>query len=369
MQFNSLLLTLIALFNFVLAAPIAPRGSGTFLAPSPRWVTYSDMGSNDGTVVPKASSLGGFNVFILAFYLSSGPTDQVQAFASLPASKRQAIIEDLHSNGISLMMSVFGSTEAPTTDGVDPWAFASKVASFVKQYGLDGVDVDYEDFKSINNGSGEAEQWLINFTSALRSHLPSGQYFITHAPVAPWFTTSKDQYPHGAYRSVAQKSGDKIDWFNIQYYNQDNMYASCSNMIISSPQPYPHTAVKEINTQSGIPLEKLVIGKPAVAIDANGGGQDFMSKSAIASCLKRAKEEIGWNAGVMFWEWPHASVSLLEGVRALSFPILGGGNDNGPKDSGESQTSTSTSSSHKHKHSSTSSSPKPTSTWNGNDDE
>jgi len=272
--------------------------------------------------VPSASDLNGFNVFILAFYLSSGPTDQIQAFIDLPESQRSSIINDLHDNGISLMMSVFGSTEAPTTDGVDPESFAAQVAGFVKQYGLDGIDVDYEDFDAINNGSGDAENWLISFNTALRSHLPSGQYYITHAPVAPWFTTDTSQYPHGAYRAVAQKTGNDIDWFNIQYYNQNNIYSACSHVITSSPEPYPNTAIKQINTTSGVDLEKLVIGKPAQASDADDN-QDFMSSGTIASCLQQAKDEFGYNAGAMFWEWPQATASLISTVRGIAFPILG----------------------------------------------
>lgn len=49
-----------------------------------------------------------------------------------------------------------------------------------------------------------------------------------------------------------------------------------------------------------------------------------MSQGAIASCLQKAKVELGWNAGAMFWEY-HAgeSNSLISAVRGLSFPILG----------------------------------------------
>jgi len=42
------------------------------------------------------------------------------------------------------MVSLFGSTEIPTTIGSDPIATADTMASWVKKYGLDGVDVDYE---------------------------------------------------------------------------------------------------------------------------------------------------------------------------------------------------------------------------------
>lgn len=71
---------------------------------------------------------------------------------------------------------------------------------------------------AVNKADGKAEAWLITYTQTLRSHLPAGQYFITHAPVAPWF--SKNAYPAGAYWKVYEEAGDDIDWFNVQFYNQ-----------------------------------------------------------------------------------------------------------------------------------------------------
>ena len=55
------------------------------------------------------------------------------------------------------------------------------MASWVKQYGLDGIDVDYEDLDAMNKGDGKAEEWLTTFTKTLRSQLPQGQYVLTHA--------------------------------------------------------------------------------------------------------------------------------------------------------------------------------------------
>lgn len=71
---------------------------------------------------------------------------------------------------------------------------------------------------AMNKQNGKAEQWLIDYTNALRQELPSGQYILTHAPVAPWF--SKAAYKSGAYVTIDQKAGDSIDWYNIQFYNQ-----------------------------------------------------------------------------------------------------------------------------------------------------
>lgn len=50
---------------------------------------------------------------------------------------------------------------------------------------------------------------------------------------------------------------------------------------------------------------KIVVGKPAAATDADNG---FIDPSVLATCLGQAKDQ-GWNAGAMVWE-----------VRALYLP-------------------------------------------------
>lgn len=70
-------------------------------------------------------------------------------------------------------MSVFGSTDVPTSIGADPIATANTMAAWVIQYSLDGIDVDYEvdffnissehtlifgqDFNAFDAGDGKAE--------------------------------------------------------------------------------------------------------------------------------------------------------------------------------------------------------------------
>jgi hypothetical protein len=111
-----------------------------FLAQAPRWVIYSDEEIDGGnTVVPSASKLKGFNVFNLAFYVDSGPADQLANWKRLVdsnPSKAKQIVEDLHAHKISLMFSVFGSTEAPTSkpNGKSEYDYASEIAKFAKAY-------------------------------------------------------------------------------------------------------------------------------------------------------------------------------------------------------------------------------------------
>ena len=81
---------------------------------------------------------------ILSFLLQSGPADQAQEWASLTSSQRTTIKSQYAAAGISLLVSLFGSTESPTSSGFDPVDTANTMAAWVKQYDLDGVDVDYE---------------------------------------------------------------------------------------------------------------------------------------------------------------------------------------------------------------------------------
>lgn len=123
------------------------------------------------------------------------------------------------------MVSAFGATDSPVISGIDPADCARRLADWVKQYGLDGVDIDWEDMQAMNTNQGEA--WLISFQQELRRQLPQGQYIISHAPVAPWFTSGPN-YPSGAYVKVHQAVGDTIDWYNIQFYNQGwGVYEDC----------------------------------------------------------------------------------------------------------------------------------------------
>ncbi|KAG5649610.1 hypothetical protein H0H81_002855 [Sphagnurus paluster] len=159
----------------------------------------------------------GFNVVALSFLLTQGAFDQAQAWTQSSSSQRASVKSKYAAAGIELIVSAFGSTDTPTTNGIDPVAVADTMAAWVKQYDLDGIDVDYEDIGAINAGDGKAEAWLASFTTQLRTHLPQGSYLLTHAPVAPWFSPA---YKPGAYRKVHKTVGDLIDWYNIQFYNR-----------------------------------------------------------------------------------------------------------------------------------------------------
>ncbi|KAM5540643.1 hypothetical protein V8D89_005674 [Ganoderma adspersum] len=299
----------------VLAAPVEERALQARAAPAaPHFVVYADAYQPGVTGPPAVSAVTGFNVFILSFWLTAGPWDKAYEWTTLSASDRATIKSQYNAAGIKLMVAAFGSSDVPTSAGADPVTTANSLASYVKTYGLDGVDVDYEDFNAMDGGTAEA--WLISFTTQLRAQLPSSSnYIITHAPVAPWF--SPTHYAAGGYLKVHQQVGSLIDWYNVQFYNQGaSEYTTCSGLLTASSSTWANTALFQI-IASGVPASKLVIGKPATSADATTG---YMAASTLASCISQAKNQ-GWNGGVMSWQYPHADSSWISTVRAQAWPV------------------------------------------------
>lgn len=118
----------------------------------------------------------------------------------MTADQRSTVKKQYKDAGVALIVSAFGETDTPTSNGADPTTTAQDLAKFVTgelrssccnlgfdtgvDFDLDGIDVDYEDFDAMKSGTAEA--WLTTFTKAARDALPQGDYILSHAPVAPW---------------------------------------------------------------------------------------------------------------------------------------------------------------------------------------
>ncbi|KAF8892265.1 glycoside hydrolase [Infundibulicybe gibba] len=282
---------------------------------APHFVIYSDKFVSGETGPPPVSQVQGYNVFALSFLLTEGAFDKAEEWTWLTDSQRASVKAQYAAAGIKIIVSLFGSTDAPTSSGSDPVATANTMAAWVKQFNLDGVDVDYEDFNAINAGDGKAEAWLASFTKQLRVQLPQGTYILTHAPVAPWFSPNK--FGGGAYLKVHSTVGSLIDWYNVQFYNQGTSeYTTCAGLLTASSSTWPQSSLFQI-AANGVPLSKLVIGKPATSGDASNG---FIATSTLATCVQQAKNQ-GWSeCGVMVWEFPDAAAAWIQSVRSLAFP-------------------------------------------------
>ena len=99
----------------------------------------------------------------------------------------------------------------------------------------------------------------------------------------------------------------------MQFYNQ-GLYGDCTSLLTSSGGAYPGTSVFEI-PKHGIPLNKIVIGKPATGSDGSNG---IMSPAALGQCVKKAKAK-GWNGGVMAFQFPNANADWIRAAKGTSF--------------------------------------------------
>jgi chitinase len=157
-------------------------------------------------------------------------------------------------------------------------------------------------------------------------------HLLLLSAVAPWFEKG---YAGGGYLAVNSAVGSLIDWYNIQFYNQGTaQYTTCATLLTTSGGSFPGSSVFEI-AANGVPLSKLVIGKPANSGDGPSGG--YVDPATLATCVSQAKAS-GWNAGVMAWEvrivllphergavltrrqYPDSDSAWIKTVRGSAFP-------------------------------------------------
>lgn len=67
-------------------------------------------------------------------------------------------------------------------------------------------------------------------------------------------------------------------------------YTTCAGLLTASSSTWPQTALFQI-AAGGVPLSKVVIGKPGLASDASNG---FIAPATLAGCVSQAVSE-GWS--------------------------------------------------------------------------
>lgn len=256
----------------------------------------------------------GFNVLNICFLVNGEPADMASAWATQlnatnPAtgkSYQEEILEYAHSKGAVVLVSTGGATETNYWNTA-PEDYATTVSNFVKQNGLDGVDFDLEHFGPHLTFPNFTEQqtidWVSIVTNKTREMLGDGA-IITHAPQAPYLGKVGSAIswagPLGGYVGV-YLNAPSIDFFNIQCYNQEECYTSYEGIFVKSCNLFPESSFTDYSDK--VPLDKLVLGKPMRKdIDAGSG---YNTPEEIHDIIVSANQNLGWNAGVMTWQWPN----------------------------------------------------------------
>lgn len=254
---------------------------------------------------PSADKVAPYNRLLLAFWESNGPTAASSSWANLPGDKQQSILNDYHSKGIAVMVSAFGAADSVIGKKKDPVKLAQDLAGWVNQHNLDGVDVDLEDFDSLQNNKDYALDWLSKFYTELSNSL--GGKPISSTPTA-WMYGSVFGSADSVYCKLNKAVGDKISWYNMQLYNgAQGTWNNCDNTVKHSDNG-AFLALGDISGMCGIPMSKLAVGKlwdKGELAHPNTEDQ-IMDPTALGQCL--ASSGTGgvmvWSASLGSWDKP-----------------------------------------------------------------
>ena len=273
-----------------------------------KWYPYDAMANDFYGMID-----AGFNIINLTFLVNGQPADMCIAWQRELAEinpktglqYRREILNYAHDHGCSILASAGGATDYNYAQSL-PENYANIVCDYILANELDGVDYDLEfiqpGFVAPNLQTAQQTiDWLVKLTDTTRSRL--GPYaLISHAPQQPYMNTLGQSNTwagiSGGYSGV-ENSTTNIDFYNVQCYNQnDNNYNSFNNIFITSGQDFPYSAF----TQTNIPLNKLVMGKPMRQTDASTG---YQTPQALNQILTQAKSSISYIGSVMTWQYPY----------------------------------------------------------------
>jgi hypothetical protein len=267
---------------------------------------YVDGGINwaDPSVTFKSVVDSGYNLVILAFLVTGNMFDAATAWNQMSAAVQQSTIAYAHARNARIIVSAGGATDTPYS-AMTGAAYGRQAATWANQRYLDGVDFDLENFAyGFSAGSmsvAQTIQWVADATNEARAVLGSSK-IITHAPQPPYFAPGYAQ----AYSQIYKKA-PSINFLLVQYYN-NGPATTYESIFTDTSSGMCVTNIKNL----GIPLNKIVLGKPVNSGDA---GSQWISASEIRSIVNKAAA-LGWNTGVMGWQW-HDSTTNGNWIRTI----------------------------------------------------
>jgi chitinase len=187
---------------------------------SPQLVTY--LNANPNLSFEEMAQLP-YTDFIFSFLIPTGASDlklRGSGWWCNPSSLKDNI-NTLQKGGKNVLISFGGARGIATAQyeaySKDVASLASDmVSNWVKPYGFDGVDIDFEDTAAFESGAQyDGVTFLSSLTEELARQLPSGQNLVTHAPQPPyWGTTWLDE----PCVKIWENAGENVSWINNQFY-------------------------------------------------------------------------------------------------------------------------------------------------------
>ncbi len=271
---------------------------------TPRYIVYY----NSDAAPLKAAVQTTYSHIILSFLrVVVDAHGNLQLLVPEAIVKQSSAIPELQAAGKKVLIS-FGGGEAQTAEytaliGREK-ELAGMLAAYVKQYQLDGIDIDFEASAMLHQqrpaDTGDGRAFLIALTRALRAELPSPRYLLSHAPQPPYLDPD---WHAGPYLQVLAAAGEAIDWIMVQYYDNpgfNNPVPDSVNKNNSTLTSYPDL----VSTTGRLhwPSRKVVVGKPIYKDDAGSGyiSPDQIITTIIQPLLQDYGKLFGGLAGWQF---------------------------------------------------------------------
>ena len=287
------------------------------------WVMrFRTADSTSANLITDPSLIAGYNTYVLAFWTTyapdipagatGGPMDSLAAWTNLTDSERTALKQTYRDADIRLTFTCFGGLDQrPAWTVDDATAMAHDIATFVKQYQFDGVDVDFEAFTYIASDQPDAITFLITLFRALRQALP--RPYILSASVSPTWMIPGKLFSNMAGGGSEAVIGD-IDYVNgMFYYGGVGTWDTCPELTVQSGN-YAGCSTGQVMAQGVIPPSKFLVGMPQFNSDGGNAFSDGVG-TALGDCLKGIPNEYG---GVGTWQYHPQYPAWIGNLRAAA---------------------------------------------------
>lgn len=184
----------------------------------------------------------------------------------------KALVARAHTMGKKVLISLNGTNDTYVKMSTNPdlrKKFIDSVMKIVDDYGLDGVDNDWEYPKSGNNSDKGNYELMKEFSNIL--HAPERKQLLTMA-ITP------GKYAGAVREGILTEVFDTVDWFNVMVY--DDFSTTVSGINHSSYELLTDAYSYWINDRK-LPKSKCVMGLPCYG-RASGITQSGTTKSYSA---------------------------------------------------------------------------------------
>jgi chitinase len=224
------------------------------------------------------------------------------------SAKLSSLVSLAHQNGVKVFIAIGGWTGDGYDDTFEALAgnstsrnnFVNNVRNFVNQYGLDGVDIDWE-YPTIAGNYTALMQGLSGFLRPAGKQLSTA--VVSDGSAANAITSASYQY---------------IDWFNVMAYDGGSPHANY-DWSINSFNYWRNT--------KGVPVNKIVLGVPFYSRPNYRTYRDFVAANpanADVDCvagdcyngrptIRRKTQYVKDNGGggIMYWETSQDTTGTL----------------------------------------------------------